>query len=214
LRLMMSKSNIRIFRLEHRYFWVISCLLILLTVITPTAAADKANHARRRYSGPYCGLFCLYSIMKLSGKNSDIKELIKPEYIGSRKGSSLTELKKAAEDNGMYAVSVNKLTTKGLRQSPYPIILHVKSTLDKKDYNHFELYLGCKNGKARIFDPPDPVRSVSFHELAPRWDGSGLIVSDTPVEAGVVFAPDRQRLIIYTAIGIVIILIVHSLRGW
>ncbi len=48
----MSKSNIRIFRLEHRYFWVISCLLILLTVIMPTAAADKANHARGRYSGP------------------------------------------------------------------------------------------------------------------------------------------------------------------
>lgn len=130
--------------------------------------AQGAGTSGRKLRTPFCGLYCLYAAMKLSGQEIGFTELLKPEYVGSRKGSSLAELQLAAEDYGMYAVSVNKLTTQGLRSSPYPIILHVKSTMDKEDYGHFELFLGTENGQARLFNPPEPVRSVPFHELAPR----------------------------------------------
>jgi hypothetical protein len=132
---------------------------------------------QHRPSGAYCGAYCLYAVMRVADIDIDPKELLKPEYIGSAGGSSLAELKKAAEDYGMYAAVVGRLTTRELRQSPYPIILHVKSAADKKGYDHYELFLETKNGQARLYDPPEPVRVVPFYELAPRWDGTGLIVS-------------------------------------
>jgi len=84
--------------------------------------------------------------MKLAGQESNFQELVKPEYIGSRKGSSLAELRKAAEDNELYAVPVGKLTSQALRNCPHPVILHVKSDTTSREYDHYELFLGTKNG--------------------------------------------------------------------
>ena len=150
--------------------------------------------------------------MRLAGKKIDIQQLIKPEYIGSMQGSSFKELKKAAEDNGMYAEPVANLTTMELRHLPYPIILHVKSEANSKDYDHFWLFLGTKNGQAQLFDPPEPVRLVPFRQLVPHWDGNGLIVSADPIDLGLIFAPARKRFIIYAMISIAIILIVRRGR--
>lgn len=192
--------------------------LILAVLLEPVIANDtiaakeqspkEANSPARRCSssGSYCGIYCLYAVMKLSDIDVDPQELLKPEYIGSPRGSSLAELKKAAEDHGMYAAPVGKLTTRELRQSPYPIILHVKSAADRKEYDHYELFLETKDGQAKLYDPPQPVRLVPFYELAPRWDGTGLIVSTGPIDLGTVFAPARKRFITYAAIAIAVIL--------
>jgi len=179
---------------------------------TPDSLTDRH---RRRSSGGYCGIYCLYAAMRISDIDVEPKELLKPEYIGSPRGSSLAELKKAAEDNGLYAVPVAKLTSKELRQSPYPIILHVKSAADKKEYDHYELFLETKEGQAKLYDPPDPVRLVPFRELAPRWDGTGLIVSSSPIDLGRILAPARKRFTMYAAIAAAIVLIVHwGRRRW
>ncbi len=147
--------------------------------------------------------------MKLAGKEVDFLELVKPEYIGSRKGSSFQELKKAMEDNGLYAVPVCKLTSRELRQSAYPIILHVKSDAMSETYDHYELFLGTENKQARLLNQPEPVRLVPFQELAPRWDGNGLIVSAEPIDPGAIVAPARKRFILFAAIALIIILIVR-----
>lgn len=180
---------------------------------SPKTANPPPKHCRS--SGGYCGIYCLYAVMKLSGVDVDPTELLKPGYIGSHKGSSLAELKKAAEDNGLNAAPVSKLTTRELRQSSYPVILHVKSAPDKKQYDHYELFLETKNGQARLYDPPQLVRLVPFYQLAPRWDGTGLIVSAEPIDLGTLFAPARRRFIIYAAIAIVVILGVRwGRRRW
>jgi len=153
--------------------------------------------------------------MKFFDVDIDSRQLLKPEYIGSHKGSSLAELQKAAQDNGLYAAPVEKLTSRELHRSPYPVILHVKSSADKKDYDHYELFLGTQNGQARLCDPPGPVRLVPFYELAPRWNGTGLMVSKNPIDLGVVFAPARKRLLIRSAIAVMAILIVRwGRRRW
>jgi rhodanese-related sulfurtransferase len=164
---------------------------------------------------PYCGLYCLYIVMKMAGQRPDFRELVKPEYLSSRKGSSLADLKQAAEDNGLYAETAAKLNSNILKESPHPVILHVKSSADSKDYDHFELFLGTENGQAKIFNPPEPVRLVSFYELAPRWDGTGLIVSAEPIYLGTVFASARQRLLQYVVVGMAVIAIFHwARRRW
>lgn len=161
-----------------------------------------------RSSGPYCGVACLYVAMDLNDKKIDFKDLVKPEYIGSHKGSSLAELIKAAKDNGVYAEPVGNLSSNELKVFSQSIILHVKSSPKGKEYNHYVLFLGDKNGKAKIFDPPNPVEFIPYYELAPQWDGTGLIVSSEPINLTKVFAPARKRFAIFAAVIIATILIV------
>jgi len=199
-------------------FSLFFCVLIILVSTNAIAAdeksqdATKGGSAKRKSSGPYCGLYCLYTVMKLSDHEVDFRELVKPEYIGSRRGSSLAELKKAAEDYGLNAVPLGKLSSRVLRNCTYPIILHVKSEPTSNEYDHYELFLATENGKAKLFNPPEPVRLVAFAELAPRWDGNGLIVSSEPIDLGAIVAPARKRFIAYAAISVAIILTVHSAR--
>jgi len=204
-------------RLLQNCCWLTIFLLFLVIEIPCVAAVQEQNLAKteieRRSSDPYCGLYCLYTVMKTSGISSDFKNLLKPEYISSRKGSSIAELKKAAEDNGLYAEPAAKLTSSVLRLSQHPVVLHVKSSGDKKEYDHYELYLGTQNGQARLFDPPNPVQLIPFRELAPRWDGTGLIVSSVPIDLSDIFAPARKRFMIYASIAVAIILMVRWGRG-
>jgi len=174
----------------------------------------KAASVKRKTRHPHCGLYCIYTAMKLAGQKPDFRELVKPEYIGSRKGSSLAELKKAAGDHGVYAVPVGKLTSRVLNNCPHPVILHVTSDVTSREYEHYELFLGTENGKAKLFNPPEPVKLVKFAQLAPRWDGNGLIVSAKPIDLGVIFAPARKRLATYAAIVVAIILSVRWAKRW
>lgn len=191
------------------------CAIVILTAGRVFAADEiKQNNADaaatiRRSSLPYCGLYCVYTVLKLAGQEIDFKKLAKSEYIGSRKGSSLAELKKAAEDCGLYVLPVSKLAARDLQHSDYPIILHVKSRIGSSQYDHYNLFLGTKDGQARLLDPPKPVNSVPFSELAPCWAGNGLILSTEPIDLDAVLAPTRKRLLICAAIASVIILIVR-----
>ena len=201
-------------------FFLLVCILSIfptgrsVAVVENNQKSTEKSAVKRKVSRSYCGITCLYTIMKLAGKEIDYQKLVKPEYIGSPKGSFLSELKKAAEDNGLYAVSVGQLTKRELRQCPHHVILHVKPNTMDKEYNHYELFLGTENGKARLLDPPEPLKLVPFQELAPRWDGNGLIVSTKPIDLGAVLAHARKRFIIYASIALVIILIVHWAKRW
>ena len=211
----LSKVNPLHNRFLHLSILILTVLAQAAIVAGQNTSKTPKNTRRQCGFGSYCGIYCLYSVMKLSDVDVEPKELVKPEYIGSPRGSSLAELKKAAEDYGLYAVPVAKLTTRELRQSHYPIILHVKSAADRKEYDHYELFLETKNGQARLYDPPEPVRLVPFRELAPRWDGTGLIVSAEPIDLGVVFASARKRFIMYAAIAIAVILLLRwGRRRW
>jgi rhodanese-related sulfurtransferase len=197
----------------HLFFLLISAFLPGSAIAVSEQVEKPVNlPCSESPSSGYCGIYCLYMTMKLFDVGIEYAELIKPEYIGSNKGSSLAELQKAARDKGLYAVPVEKLTSKELRRLPCPVILHVKSAADKKDYDHYELFLKTHNGQASLCDPPRPVRLVPFYELAPRWDGTGLMVSKNPIDLGVVFASARKRLLILSAITVIAILIVRWVR--
>jgi rhodanese-related sulfurtransferase len=152
--------------------------------------------------------------MRLAGQKTNFVELLKPKYIGSGKGSSLAELQKAAEDHGLYTKAVVRITSKELSRCDYPIILHMKLSVKSQDYDHYALFLGTQNGKVKILDPPNPMKLVSFAELAPQWDGTGLIVSAEPIDLGTVFAQARRRFILYAAIAISAILVLRWTKRW
>ncbi len=196
-----------------RYFiLLIFSVMFLFDVLSLAVGEDRKSTTlklKKSVSGPYCGLHCLYTIIKMANKEVEFQELLKHEYIGSSKGSSFLELNKAAEDFGLYMEAVVKITSIDLKRSDYPIILHVKLSIKSQEYDHYELFLGTKDGKAMLFDPPNPVRLVPFSELAPRWDGNGLIVSAEPIDFASVIAPARKRFVIYAVVVIAIIFALH-----
>jgi len=146
-------------------------------------------------SEPYCGLYCVFAVMRLYDRDVDFASLLSPEYISSTRGSTLEELQRAAVDRGLYVTPIGNLTTRALRSSPYPLILHVKTAGRAREYGHYELFLGTRDGKARLYDPPSPVRTVPFAELARRWQGTALVLSDAPIDMRVITGPAMWRLV-------------------
>jgi rhodanese-related sulfurtransferase len=53
--------------------------------------------------------------------------------------------------------------------------------------NHFVLYLGSREGKALLYNPPESVAEVPFYELAQRWNGRVIIMWDEPNRLSSVF---------------------------
>ena len=169
----------------------------------------------RRAPYPHCGLYCVYSMTGLLGQQVDFESLMKPKYLGAREGSSLLELRQAALDLGLETEPVGRLSAPGLSHCPYPAILHVRLYPESPKYDHYELFLGVEQGKAKLFNPPQAPRLVSFPDLATRWDGSALFISRAPIETDLILAADRQHLLWYSMIGLLVILAGHiGRRVW
>jgi rhodanese-related sulfurtransferase len=157
----------------------------------------------------HCGLYCLYSILRLLGQDLDYRDLVKPEYYGRPSGSSLADLSRAAHDYGLYAGVATRLSTRALAASPYWAILHVRPSLESTEYDHYQLSMGMENGKAKLFDPPQAPKLVELSELAPRWDGYALFVSPRPFDIDRLFSADRQRVLLYGMVGLLLLLSLH-----
>ena len=164
---------------------------------------------QQNLSQGYCGIYCLYGAMKFFGVQVEPNELLRPEYIGSPAGSSLAELKKCAEKYGLHAIPVARLTTKDLRDINCPVIIHVKSSLTGKSYDHYELFMGIRNGNALMYDPPTPPQAVEFWTIAPKWDGTALIVSDKPIQTAKTLSAAKWRFASYAGIATAIVLVVR-----
>jgi len=185
---------------------VISTLMLLLSLPAITAKSAEEQTIRQKLKGPYCGLRCLYAAMKLKGKELDFTSLLKPEYLGSKDGSTLGELEKAANDNEMYTVALGNLSTRELRSTDQLMILHVKSDDTSEKFDHYALFLGVRDGQAMILDPPNPVASIPFHQLARLWDGLALVVSDKPIDYKQIIAPAGKA--VFALVVIVIVAVI------
>lgn len=199
----------------QKIFSIILVLIISIQAFAVDNVESQPTTALDKRSEPYCGLYCLYTVMKLANKDVDFTDLLKKKYIGSRKGSSLDELKQAAEDYGFYAVPVTNMTSRELRELHCPAILHVKSNETSKSYDHFELFLGVSGNRAKLINVPNPISLVPFWKLATRWDGKALIISRTPVDTAGIFASSRKRFTIHAILVVVVMSIIYwCKRKW
>ncbi len=193
---------------RHALFHVRAAFLLCIALISISTSLCSAQDAgTQKLPGEsnsssvsaYCGLHSLYTVMKLAGMNVNFNDLVKPDYVDSRVGSRLEQLKKAAENHGLFAVPVQSLTMQILRESPYPIIIHVKAKETSRQYDHYELFLGAEAGKAILYDSSYPVKLEPFHKLKPRWNGTGLVVSTEPIDIHTLFLPAWRQ---FAVIGI------------
>ena len=94
------------------------------------------------------------------------------------------------------------MTCGSLRRAPFPIILHVKSTLEAPQYDHWVLLMGFDEGNARIYDGVEPLRLVGYDELSARWDGTCLAVSDEPIGRLPILFERFMTCVFYTSIAL------------
>ena len=188
-----------------------SVVLLLCVMLRLIVNADA--NIERKFYGPYCGIYCTYLILQTSEKDIDFRSLLKPEYVSNQNGSTLKDLKKSLEDNGFYAKPVKNLSLENLKVFDKIIILSTKRDF-KDNFNHYILYLGKKGNKALIFDPPDPIKTISFSELSAIWSRNALVISKEPIDLEAVLKPGRIRLGIYIATALICISVYHLLFCW
>lgn len=189
-------------------------LLFLSSILISTVVAQIEDDRDYRSSGPYCGIHCLYSASRLLGINVAFEDLFKPEYISSPEGSTFSDLVSAANRYDIYVEPIQKFTVYDLRHAKDIIILHVKFTSASKTFDHFSLFMGIDNGKAIIFDPPNKPSRVSFSELAPLWDGTGLIVSDVPIDLSAYVSSSWKRYASYLLAIIIVVLVIRKVMKY
>jgi predicted double-glycine peptidase len=168
------------------------------------SALDKVAKWR-----PYCGVYCAYAAIKMSGKSVQFQDLLRPEYIQSRKGSSMEDLGKAIHDLGLHATALGGMTVQTLQHCPHLMILHVKPSLKGQEYTHYVLCYSVGKKGVQVLDPPYSTRFIPFQELAALWDGRVLAISDGPISRQLVFASHRIRWIVAVATVLCIVVLVR-----
>lgn len=83
-------------------------LAIIATWVQPVGGIGPAAKTAKPAAQPavyrsYCAVYCLYRIMQFFGTKYSFSELLKTRYIGSRQGSSIEELARAAKEVGLFA---------------------------------------------------------------------------------------------------------------
>jgi rhodanese-related sulfurtransferase len=157
---------------------------------TPSAKPTKANP-------PYCGIYSVFGALRSLGRKVEFEWLLVPRYIGSKQGSSAVELTRAAEDFGARATVISGLSHASVEDAQWPMILHVAGKGVLREYDHWVLFLGVKNGQALIADAPDPVRAVPLASLMASWDGTAIVISNRPLSSSTLMSADHWMLLNY-----------------
>jgi rhodanese-related sulfurtransferase len=205
-------------RAGHRLMWLLLVLILgVMASVTAgarqTASAEDAVSLGYKTRRPHCGLYCLYIVMKVFGQDPNFLDLVTPEYLDARRGSTLSGLMRAAEDARLHAEIIDRGSLRWLRACSHPVILHVRAGDQSRDYSHYVLFMGVDQGQARICDPPEQVALVSFAELASHWDGKGLVLSDEPLDMIHFVWTERARLFLTAGPVVLLILFIHAAQG-
>ena len=160
--------------------FVVACV-VGLTARHAAASVVSLESSLPGPSAPFCGIHSLYTAFRIEGLNVEFSTLLKPRYVGSGSGSTLSELHLAALEQGAEAEVLTNLSVADLKHLSCPAILHVKSEFDTPEYNHFLLCVPTAAGQLVLYDPPAPPARTSGAELAASWDGTALLVSARPV---------------------------------
>lgn len=169
-----SRSN---HDLPHRVSRGALLLVILLSAATPLG--DRS--ALGADSGSYCGVYALFGALRSTGVDVRFEDLLQPKYVSTAAGSTMSDLIEGARDHGAYSVPLAGMSSEVLRTVSCPAILHFRDRYAPTTYNHWVLYAGVEDDRARIVDSNGEIELYPFADLLARWDGAALLVSADPI---------------------------------
>lgn len=141
--------------------------------------SNVALHAK---DGPYCGLYAVYGAASALGIRPDFESLLDPTFVSGRRGSTIEDLVRATNHVGLSAQALGGLSLASLRESSCPLVLHTTSFGQLSTYNHWLLFVGMQDGRARIVDAGGALFLMDIAELMARWDGVALAISRDPAD--------------------------------
>ncbi len=159
---------------------------------------------------PYCGLCALHGAMTALDREVPFTDLLKQEYIGSRSGSSMEDLIRAARQEGLHAAALSRITCSMLRHAKSPVILHVKRDASYVKYNHWVLFLGMEGDRPVVYDFGERMPLEGLGELSAIWDRVGLFVSDRPINRASVSLPAVPEFLFY--FGLIALVVAVTIR--
>ncbi len=185
---------------------VIAAIVAAFLFNTPPSRAGTTS------SNPCCGLYSLYTVIRMNGGKINFADLVTPEYVGNS-GSSMEQLIEAAKHFSEYPTAYKDLSIEDLRQFDAPLILHVKAESNSISYNHFYVLLGIDGHSAKIFNPPEGAHLIPMEQLARDWDGSAILVSVHQKAESRYLIPMYGHLIFKIAGVLIVILVMRWLAN-
>jgi rhodanese-related sulfurtransferase len=180
---------------NNRRYYVLAILIafqLALGAAVPISSAAPLDP--NEVIGPLCGVYDVYAAAKILDKRVPIETLIVPKYVSTTGGSTAQDLCTASRDIGLFAEAVGNLSENSLRSSPNMMLLHTRSA-GSRNYDHWILYLGMSNGKPVIYDPPHAPEAKAVREIAEVWDGTAVVISDSPVAIGLLKRSDFRTFV-------------------
>lgn len=170
------------------------CILMLLCTIqlVPFSYAESSNSdeiLKDLQETSYCGICCVQFLSKAHGGSLGFSDLLRNDYVISKKGSTIVEMERALSKCGLHYISAKNISLYFLKRTKNPVILHVKNDPASRKYDHYIVFLGYSHGQAILFDPFHGVVKKSLNDLLPIWDKKGIIVSDATLTKLHVFGP-------------------------
>lgn len=150
----------------------------LLCLVFVVAAVSGPISRAARGDSKLCGIEATYGAVAALGIDPKLpfENLVSRKYVSHLGGSTSEDLCKAARALGADAVYLRGLGAASLENSSQPIILHVASDGQLEGVNHWALYLGKKNGYARIVNSGGVIELYPVDRVLARWDGSAVVV--------------------------------------
>jgi rhodanese-related sulfurtransferase len=160
-------------------------LVATLSLVGFAAGAEHHDHHGEgpNLRGPYCGIYALHAAGRSFSVEQPIASLLQPAFVSSHHGSTANDLVEAAASLGLHARAFGGLTRIDLLAAGVPMILHVRSTYDAPEYDHWTLVLRADLGGADVLSDVGTIERVPLADLVTRWSGTAVAVDATPVSS-------------------------------
>jgi rhodanese-related sulfurtransferase len=145
---------------------------LIIPIVLVWAMAAKASVL----ADEYCGIYALYGATKALGIQAEFSDLVNTRFVSSIRGSTVMDLLHAADELGVKATPYANLGYRSLLNSQDPLLLHISSEGQVAIYDHWLLFLGCRNGSCLIADESGIATSVELDWILARWNGIAIAV--------------------------------------
>jgi rhodanese-related sulfurtransferase len=136
----------------------------------------------------YCGVFAVQAAAQYFNKAFTVSDFLKPEYCNSPDGSSVRAVVKMAEQSGLHALAMERLSSADLSRLKCPAILLVKKTAGHPSPKHYIFFVNTGQG-GYVIDGGFALRHLSYSDIAPRFYGDAVLVSDLPIRVSDALPP-------------------------
>jgi|GEM_PF-5703139 len=132
-------------------------------------------------TGMHCGAYSLSACAAILGKEISPSQLLRSDSFVQDLGTSISAINECAEKNDLYTVAVRNADYTFLDDLRWPVLLHCGKQLQKDETSHWVVFTGKQKAGYGVLDLPHDEVVVPAGVLQASWDGTAIIVSDTPV---------------------------------